>query len=103
MSKNSPADLIQRLKSSLDTGAVHGATFQREVCEKQIKEAAFTIEKLLGYISTMSTKIQTLVEGTEEAVVIIERLLEERERMAAEIEAMMFSERAFEPGSEGDH
>lgn len=106
MSKNSPEDLIERLKFSLDTGAVHGGTFHRAVCEAQIKEAALTIEKLLGYISTMSAKIQTLVEGTEEAAAIIERLLEDRERMIHQIEALMeslmFREPANEPDSEGD-
>jgi len=65
------SDLPKRLRSSVGYGAVNGDPFERNVCEKQMLEAASAIEGLEVQIS----RALAVAQGAGELLSAVEEIL----------------------------
>lgn len=54
------SDLPKRLRASIRMGAINGDSFERNVCERQMREAADLIEQQQAQIAELEATVDTL-------------------------------------------
>lgn len=76
------SDIVDRLRASVRMGAVNGDDNERAVCESQMMEAAYEIERLWA---KLEQTVENLEDRIQSQAAEIERLRDENDRLRDEI------------------